>query len=335
MTSTEINMNSNTDTQSLDDILKPNPKRFTLFPIQHKDLWDMYKTQQASFWAAEELNLSTDLDDWHNKLNDNERYYIERILGFFAQADGIVNENLVLRFQREVQYPEAQIFYGFQQMMENIHAESYALFLDTYIDDREKREFLFNSIENIPCIKKKADWALRWIESEEASFGERLLAFACVEGIFFSGSFAAIFWLRKRGLLKGLTQANNLISRDEGLHQEFACKLYKDHLVKGKLPHEKVYQIVKEACELEKEFQTESLPCDLIGLNKSLMAEYIEYVSDFLLGMIGVPKLYNTRNPFDFMENISLDSNGNFFEVEVTEYRQPGSSREWTVDEDF
>lgn len=321
--------------EEIDEILKPNASRFTLFPIKYSNIWEMYKIAVNSFWVAEEIELEKDLDDWNNKLNDNERYYIEHILAFFAQADGIVNENILLRFQKEVTVLEAQYFYQFQGMIENIHAEVYAMFIDTYINDPNKREYLFNAIENVPCVKKKADWALKWISSDQASFGERLLAFACVEGIFFSGSFAAIFWLRKRGLLKGLSQANTLISRDEGLHQSFACLLYREYLHHSKPTKERAYQIVKEACEIEKEFQTDALPVSLIGMNKDLMAQYIEYVSDMLLEMINLEPIYNTRNPFDFMDLISMIHVGNFFEGRDTNYRMGTSKREWTLDADF
>ena len=319
----------------IDEILRPNPTRFTLFPIKYHDLWQMYKIAVESFWVAEEIELEKDLSDWNNKLTEDEKYYIEHILAFFAQADGIVNENLLLRFQQEVTALEAQNFYQFQGTIENIHAEVYAMFIDTYVTDPEKKEFLFNAIDNVPCVKKKADWALRWISNKDASFGERLLAFACVEGIFFSGSFAAIFWLRKRGLLQGLSQANTLISRDEGLHQSFACLLYNRYLHHNKPSDERAYQIVKEACVIEKEFQTDALPVSLIGMNKDLMCQYIEYVSDCLLDMIGLDPIYNTRNPFDFMDLISLIHVGNFFEGRDTNYRMGLSKREWTLDADF
>lgn len=321
----------------LEEILRPNLKRFTLFPIKYHDLWKMYKEGEAAFWVAEKLKLADDLIDWNEKMTDNERYFVERILAFFAQADGIVNENLLERFEREINVLEAQYFYRFQGMMENIHAESYALMIDTYIKDPVKKEMLFNAIEEIPCIKKKADWALKWITNDKATFGERLLAFACVEGIFFSGSFAAIFWLRKRGLMKGLAQANTFISRDEGLHQRFACKLYKDYLSTSKPSDERAYQIVKEACELEKEFQTESLPVSLIGMNNALMAQYIEYVSDVLLVMCGLEPVYHTTNPFDFMRLIDLYGQENMFEVQPQNYSMAVVSRdgEFTMDADF
>ena len=279
------------------------------------------------------MDLTTDLIDWEEKLNDNERYYITHILAFFAQSDGIVNENLLERFEKEVPYIEAKYFYRYQGMIENIHAEAYAIFIDTYIKESVEKKRLFNAIETIPCVQKKADWALKWITDKSSSFAERLIAFACVEGIFFSGSFAAIFWMRKRGLLKGLSQANTLISRDEGLHQRFACMLYKNYT--EPLPHETVYKIVSSACELEKEFQMDSLPVSLIGMNSKLMGQYIEFVSDYLLGMISVPKYYNTTNPFDFMELISLDSCENFFEGKAVNYSIGNSKKEWALDEDF
>jgi ribonucleoside-diphosphate reductase subunit M2 len=321
--------------KSIDEVLKPNEARFTLFPIKYHDIWQMYKMAVDSFWVAEEIDLEKDLNDWNDRLTKDEKYYLEHILAFFAQADGIVNENLLLRFQKEVTIIEAQYFYQFQGMIENIHAEVYALFIDTYVADPAKRELLFNAIDNVPCVKKKADWALRWISNEEATFGERLLAFACVEGIFFSGSFAAIFWMRKRGLLKGLSQANTLISRDEGLHQSFACLLYKRYLSHSKPSDERAIQIVKEACVIEKEFQTEALPVSLIGMNKDLMCQYIEYVSDCLLDMIEIKPVYHTRNPFDFMDLISLIHVGNFFEGRDTNYRMGLSKREWSLDAEF
>lgn len=329
--------NNSDQLRQLDAILIPNEnanKRFTLFPIKYHDMWEMYEKSLNSFWVAKELNLTSDVDDWNNKLNDQERFYLEHILAFFSQADGIVNENLLERFQQEIHVNEAKFFYQLQACMENVHAEVYAIFIDTYIPDPARREFLFNAIENIPCVKKKADWALRWISNEKASFGERLLAFACVEGIFFSGSFAAIFWLKKRNLLKGLGQANTLISRDEGMHMDFACLLYKKYLSYSKPTPERAYQIVREACELEKEFQTESLPVSLIGMNKELMCRYIEYVSDYLLLKIGLNKSYNVANPFDFMENISLDTCVNFFEDKNNDYQIGLSEKTFSLDED-
>lgn len=321
--------------ERVDEILKKNDTPYTLFPIRHNLIWHYYKTAKACNWIFEEIVWDTDLHDWNNKLTDNERFYVKNILAFFANADGIVNENLVLRFRNDVQFVEAQFFYDFQMSIENVHAETYQQTIMLYIPSEEERTHLLNAIETVPCVKKKADWALRWINSDSASFGERLLAFACVEGIFFSGSFAAIFWLRKRGLLAGLSQANTLISRDEGLHQRFACMLYKDHLHYAKPSKERAEQIVREACEIEKEFQTESLPVSLIGMNHTLMSEYIEYVADFLLGMIGQDKIYHSKNPFDFMNMIAVDPVSNFFEKKSTEYTDAVVPRGFSVDEDF
>lgn len=319
----------------VDPILVPNPNRYTLFPIQHADLWRFYKVAENSFWVAEELKLDTDLHDWNNVLNDDERYYIKHILAFFANADAIVNENLLSRFEQEVQYPEAQYFYRFQGAIEQIHSISYATFIDTYVSDPEERHILHNAVVNVQCVKEKADWAIRWIQNQEASFGERLLAFACMEGIFFSGSFAAIFWLRKKNVLKGLIQANTLISRDEGLHQQFACWIYRHHLHHSKPSRERAEQIVREACELEKRFQIEALPCALLGINANSMGQYIEYCSDFLLDMIGLDKIYKVSNPFDFMELISLDPCENFFEQKAVNYSMGASERAFSIDADF
>ena len=319
-----------------DALLVPNTKRFTLLPIRYHDLWKLYKTAINSFWVIEEIAIAEDLVDWKEKLTDNERYYIKHILAFFAQSDGIVNENLIERFEKEVSFLEAKYFYRFQGTIENIHAEAYGVFIETYISDPKEREHLFNAIETVPCVKEKADWALKWITSSN-SFGERLLAFACVEGIFFSGSFAAIFWMRKRGLLKGLSQANTLISRDEGLHQQFACTLFKEYVKEGRPSDATIYKIVTSACELEKTFQRDAIPVSLIGMNSTLMCQYIEFVSDYLLGMIGVKKYYNATNPFDFMELISLDSCENFFEGKAVNYSIGASmdSKEFSLDEDF
>lgn len=302
-------------------ILQDNPGRFVLFPIQHDDIWKWYKQQEACFWTAEEIDLHQDISDWTNKLNDDERYYIKHILAFFAASDGIVNENLAENFVNEVQYTEAKFFYGFQIMMENIHSETYSLLIDTYIKDKEERNKLFNAIENFPAIKKKADWALRWIESD--SFAERLIAFAAVEGIFFSGSFCSIFWLKKRGVMPGLTFSNELISRDEGMHRDFAVHLHNEHLV-NKVPKDRIRQIITEALDIEREFITESLPVDLIGMNSKLMVQYLEFVSDHLLVSLDCEKEYNSTNPFDFMEMISLDGKTNFFEKRVGDYQKAG-----------
>lgn len=305
-----------------DPILVPSTDRFVLFPIKYPDMWKMYKKAEASFWTAEEIDVSRDAADWA-KLTDNERFFISRILAFFAASDGIVNENLVARFSQEVQVAEARSFYGFQIAMENIHSETYALLLQTYVRDAEERDFLFSAINTIPCIKRKAEWAMRWISSDErTTFAERLIAFAAVEGIFFSGAFASIFWLKKRGLMPGLTFSNELISRDEGLHCDFACLLYARLAERpGK---ERVVEIVRGAAELEKEFVTESLPVALIGMNNRLMGEYVEFVADRLATHLGVPKIYGTANPFDFMEMISLQGKTNFFEKRVAEYQKSG-----------
>jgi ribonucleoside-diphosphate reductase beta chain len=305
-------------------ILQENKNRFVIFPIQHDDIWQWYKKQEASFWTAEEIDLHQDVVDW-KKLNDDERYFLKHILAFFAASDGIVNENLAENFVNEVQYSEAKFFYGFQIMMENIHSEMYSLFIDTLVDSDSEKDELFNAIERFPAIKKKADWALRWIESE--SFAERLIAFAAVEGIFFSGAFCSIFWMKKRGLLPGLATSNEFISRDEGLHRDFACHLHNTHLV-NKVPVERITQIIVEALDIEREFITESLPVNLIGMNAKLMAEYLEFVTDHLLETLNCPKVYNTQNPFDFMDMISLEGKTNFFEKRVSEYKKAGVGEE-------
>ena len=306
---------------SIEPILKDNKDRFVIFPIQHNDLWDWYKKQQACFWTAEEIDLHSDLNDWNTKLSDDERYFIKHILAFFAASDGIVNENLAENFVNEVQYSEAKFFYGFQIMMENIHSETYSLLIDTYIKDEEEKNKLFKAIEVFPAIKKKADWALKWIESD--SFAERLIAFAAVEGIFFSGSFCSIFWLKKRGLLPGLTFSNELISRDEGMHCDFAVHLHNNHLI-NKVSKERITEIIVSALDIEREFITESLPVSLIGMNSKLMTQYLEYVTDRLLLEFGCEKVYESTNPFDFMEMISLEGKTNFFEKRVSEYQKAG-----------
>ena len=309
-----------------------------LFPIQHSDICEMYKKQEASIWTAEELDLSNDLHDWANKLNDDERYFIKHILAFFAASDGIVNEYLAENFLSEVQYTEAKFFYGFQVMMENIHSETYSLLIDTYIKDSKEKDYLFNAIETFEPVKKKAEWAMRWIDN--GSYAERLISFAAVEGIFFSGSFCSIFWLKKRGLMPGLTFSNELISRDEGLHCDFACMLYNNHLV-NKLPKEEVAKIIRDAVEIEKEFVVESLPVRLIGMNSDLMCQYIEFVADRLLSELGNEKIYNASNPFDFMDMINLQGKTNFFEKRVGEYQKAGvlnkneSDGKISFDEDF
>ena len=315
-------------------ILKENPNRFVIFPLQHKDIWQKYKDAEHSFWTAEEIDLAQDLDDWEGKLNDDERYYIKNVLAFFAASDGIVNENLAENFVSEVQYPEAKFYYGFQIMMENIHSETYSLLIDTYIKDSAERDHLFNALETVPSVKKKADWALKWIDSD--SFAERLIAFAAVEGIFFSGSFCAIFWLKKRGLMPGLTFSNELISRDEGSHCEFAVLLHNNHVV-NKVPKERIKEIICDAVEIEKEFISESLPVSLIGMNADLMQQYIEFVADYWLSELGCQKVYNSDNPFDFMDMLSLQNKNNFFEKRVAEYQKPSDTKidYDNLDEDF
>ena len=305
-------------------ILQENKNRFVIFPIQHSDIWQWYKKQEASFWTAEEIDLHQDVVDW-KKLSDDERYFLKHILAFFAASDGIVNENLAENFVNEVQYSEAKFFYGFQIMMENIHSEMYSLLIDTLVDNDSEKDELFNALERFPAIKKKADWALRWIDSE--SFAERLIAFAAVEGIFFSGAFCSIFWMKKRGLLPGLATSNEFISRDEGLHRDFACHLHNNHLV-NKVPQERIIQILSEALDIEREFITESLPVNLIGMNSKLMSEYLEFVTDHLLETLNCPKVYNTANPFDFMDMISLEGKTNFFEKRVSEYKKAGVGEE-------
>ncbi|MCB9426446.1 MAG: ribonucleotide-diphosphate reductase subunit beta [Flavobacteriales bacterium] len=304
----------------VEPILQENKDRFVIFPIQHNDIWEWYKKQEASFWTAEEIDLHQDLVDW-GKLNDDERYFLKHILAFFAASDGIVNENLAENFVSEVQYTEAKFFYGFQIMMENIHSEVYSLLIDTYVKDEEEKDQLFHAIDVFPAIRKKAEWALKWIESD--SFAERLIAFAAVEGIFFSGSFCSIFWMKKRGLLPGLTFSNELISRDEGLHCDFAVHLHNNHIV-NKVPKERITEIIVNALDIEREFITESLPVSLIGMNAKLMTQYLEFVTDRLLVEFGCKKVYESTNPFDFMDMISLQGKTNFFEKRVSEYQKAG-----------
>lgn len=321
---------------AIEPILADNKDRFVIFPIQHDDIWSFYKKAQASFWTAEEIDLEADIHDWENKLNSDERHFIKHVLAFFAASDGIVNENLAENFLSEVQYPEAKFFYGFQVAIENIHSETYSLLIDTYIKDKVEKHHLFHAIDTIDCVRKKADWALKWIDS--ASFAKRLVAFAAVEGIFFSGSFCSIFWLKKRGLMPGLTFSNELISRDEGLHCDFACLLYTKHLM-NQLPKEEVQAIITEAVMIEKEFVTDALPVKLIGMNADLMSQYIEFVADRLLVELGNPKVYNVSNPFDFMEMISLQGKTNFFEKRVGEYQKAGvmskEKQSFSLDEEF
>jgi len=319
-----------------ESILKENKDRFVLFPIKHREIWEMYKKAEASFWTAEEIDLNPDLQDWENKLNDDEKHFIKHVLAFFAASDGIVNENLAVNFMSEVQYPEARCFYGFQIMMENIHSETYSLLIDSYIKDPNEKDKLFHSIDTLPCVGKKAAWAIKWINN--GSFAERLIAFAAVEGIFFSGSFCSIFWLKKRGLMPGLTFSNELISRDEGLHCDFACLLYSQ--LDNLLPKEQVTAIITNAVEIEKEFVSDALPVRLIGMNATMMCTYIEFVADRLLVALGCEKAYNAINPFDFMELISLQGKTNFFEKRVAEYQKSGvmgkkEDNIFSLDEDF
>jgi ribonucleoside-diphosphate reductase beta chain len=298
-------------------ILQENKDRFVMFPLKYHDIWELYKKAEHSFWTAEEIDLSQDLTDWEHRLNDDERHFIKMVLAFFAASDGIVNENLAENFLKEVQYPEAKCFYGFQIAMENVHSETYSLLIDTYIKNEEEKMKLFHAIDNYPSIMKKAEWALKWIGN--GSFVERIIAFAVVEGIFFSGSFCSIFWLKKRGLMPGLTFSNELISRDEGLHCTFACLLYNKY-IENKLTEERIKEIFISAVEIEKEFITESLPVSLIGMNSTLMNQYIEFVADFWLTELGCSKVFNTSNPFDFMDMISLQGKTNFFERRVGDY---------------
>nr|XP_061808597.1 ribonucleoside-diphosphate reductase subunit M2-like [Nerophis lumbriciformis] len=325
------------DTQVEEPLLQENPRRFVIFPIQYPEVWKMYKQAQASFWTVEEVDLSKDLPHW-DRLKPEERHFISHVLAFFAASDGIVNENLVQRFCQEVQVPEVRAFYSFQILIETVHSEMYSMLINTYIRDLKERDFLFNAIQTLPCVRRKADWALQWINDTQASFAERMVAFAAVEGIFFSGSFAAIYWLKKRGLMPGLTYSNELISRDEGLHCNFACLLY-SYLVK-KPSEDRVKDIITKAVTIEQEFLSEALPVELIGINSSLMKQYIQFVADRLLIDLGLTKVYLSENPFDFMESISLEGKTNFFEKRVGEYQRLGvmSSMmdcEFTLDADF
>jgi len=318
-------------------LLKANPRRFVILPIEYDSIWKMYKKAEASFWTAEEVDLSKDLDDWV-KLKDDERYFVKNVLAFFAASDGIVNENLVERFMAEVQVPEARCFYGFQIAIENIHSEMYSLLIDTYVKDSKEKDSLFNAIDTVPAVAKKANWAIQWTSSDSATFGERILAYACVEGIFFSGSFAAIFWLKKRGLMPGLTFSNELISRDEGLHTDFACLMF--HHLKHKPSKETVLSIVTEAVAIESDFLTSALPVALIGMNCDLMVQYIKFVADRLLVELDCEKHYKVENPFDFMDNISLEGKTNFFEKRVGEYQKAGvmsnpEDNKFSLDADF
>ena len=312
------------DQKIADPLLEENPDRFVVFPIKHPKVWEMYKKAMASFWTADEVDLTKDVQQWP-KLTDNERYFIKHVLSFFAASDGIVNENLVERFMSEVQMTEARCFLGFQVMMENIHGEMYSQLLDTLITDSEERLKCLRAIEHFPAIKRKADWALKWCKDKRSSFGTRVVAFVAVEGLFFSGSFCAIFWLKKRGLLPGVSFANELISRDEGMHTDFGCMMHS--LLKNKPSKAKVYEIFKDAVTIEKEFITESLPCRLVGMNSNMMSQYIEFVADRLLTQLGHPKIYNSANPFPWMEMISMDGKTNFFERRVGDYSKAVDNR--------
>ena len=314
--------------QVIEPLLAEDPNRYVMFPIQDQSIWSMYKKQVDCFWRAEEVDLSKDLISWAT-LNNDEQYFIKMIIAFFAASDGIVVENLGMRFMSEVQLSEARAFYGFQIAMENIHSEMYSLLIDTYIKENDEKQKLFNALNNFPCIKKKADWAIKWINDKRSSFATRLLAFACVEGIFFSGAFCSIYWLKKRGKMPGLTFSNELISRDEALHTEFAILLYKK--LTKKLPKKKVIEIIKEAVEIEKEFICEALPCRLVSMNSKLMSQYIEFVADRLILQIGHEKIYNVSNPFDFMEMISIEGKTNFFEKRVGEYALATKTKDSTV----
>jgi ribonucleoside-diphosphate reductase beta chain len=312
-------------------LLEENRDRFVLLPQKNKEIWGMYQKAQSSFWTEHEIDLAADLTHWNNKLNDDERYYISHVLAFFAASDGIVNENLAVNFMKEVQIPEARCFYGFQIMIENVHSTVYSQLIEAYVRNEEERTKLFRAIDTIPCIKRKADWALKWIKSD--NFGERLVAFAAVEGIFFSGSFCAIFWLKKRGLMPGLSHSNELISRDEGIHCDFACLLFS--MLNNKPSSKTVQQIICDAVDSEKEFVTDSLPVDLIGMNARLMAQYVEFVADRLLVALGQNKVYHAENPFEWMELISLQGKSDFFVRRVSEYQKTGGKKIFSTNEDF
>jgi len=318
-------------------LLKANPNRFVIFPIQHADLWKMYKDHVSVFWRPEEVDLSKDLAHW-TALKPEEQHFIKRVLGFFAGSDGIVMENLAQRFMTEIQVPEAKFFYGVQMMMETCHSETYSLLIDTYIEDRAEKLEILRSIQTVPCIQKKADWAMQWMMSEEADFPTRLMAFAAIEGVFFSGAFCSIFWIKQRGIMPGLTASNEFIARDEGLHTDFACLLYSK--CKHKLPKTKAIKLMREAVKIEKEFITEALPCSLIGMSGPRMGEYIQFVADRLMVALGYEKIWNTANPFPWMERISLEGKDNFFEKRVTNYAlagvgQDASKMSFALNEEF
>jgi len=315
----------------MEKILKENPNRFVIFPIEYNDIWEYYKQHQAAFWTAEEIDLTGDIRDWEN-LSDNERYFIKNILSFFAASDGIVNENLAENFYREVQYPEAKFFYGFQLMMENIHSLMYSLLIDTYVSNPKEKDDCFNAIDKLPAVQKKATWALEWIKN--ASFQERLVAFAAVEGIFFSGSFCSVFWLKSRGIMQGLCNANALIFKDENLHCDFAIHLLNNH-VENKPSEKRIKEILLSALEIEKEFITESLPVSLIGMNSNLMKQYLEFVVDGLLVKLGCKKQFNVEQPFKFMEQIAVETKGNFFESRTVEYQKAKLNETINFTEDF
>lgn len=321
----------------MEPLLQENPNRFVLFPIKHDDIWKMYKQAEASFWTAEEIDLAQDLNDWENRLTADEKHFIKHVLAFFAASDGIVNENLAQQFLAEVQVPEAKCFYGFQIAIENIHSETYSLLIDTYIKDPVEKDYLFHAIDTVPAVQLKAKWALKWI-NDQNSFAERLVAFAAVEGIFFSGSFCSIFWLKKRSLMPGLSFSNELISRDEGLHCDFACLLY-NHL-NNKLSEDRIREIICDAVAIEKDFISDALPVSLIGMNADMMKEYIEFVADRLLVALGYGKVYHANNPFPWMEMISMQGKTNFFEKRVAEYQKAGvmtgrQEQKFALDEDF
>jgi ribonucleoside-diphosphate reductase beta chain len=324
--------------QNTEMLTQPQENRFVLFPIKYVDIWEMYKKHMALFWTVEEIDFAKDLDDWE-KLNDKEQHFIKNVLAFFAGSDGIVLENLLTRFSTEIEIPEVRCFYGFQGAMENIHSETYSLMIDTYIKNDKEKKKLFEAIEQIACVRKKSEWAIKWMQDKNSSFATRLVAFAVVEGIFFSGSFCAIFWLKKRGLMPGLTFSNELISRDEGLHTDFAVLLYTKY-IENKLDKRVIHDLIIEAVNIEKEFITDSLPCNLIGMNCELMSQYIEFVADRLLVQLGYEKKWNTQNPFDFMELISMTGKTNFFERRVSEYKkanvgQSGEQLKFSLTEPF